>query len=201
MALSPSSALRRLSRPRVWLMGGGIVIVLLGIDCLTTNFVAAMFHDPAERFGRGPLDIMLTAERVEVIRLQPWEPVRTPATASTHSSSKPMDQPLFGGTVIGDPKMQDDAWRDRARALIASARSYQWSVHKACLPRPGVALRFHHGEQVVDFLICFECDMVTLGLPGQHMMNRWADSDPARSALLELVKEALPNDAVIQRLQ
>jgi hypothetical protein len=82
--------------------------------------------------------------------------------------------------------------------------TYLFELAKGCKFSPGVVLRFRDGKEHVDVLLCFSCDelrVLTVDADGKVTHDRTEDFDPARPTLVELVKEAFPDDAVIQGLK
>ena len=70
---------------------------------------------------------------------------------------------------------------------------------KGCEPVFGVGVTFARGEQSVDVLFCFECDILAVYQGGRGVGDE--DFDPARTRLVRLVKKFFPADDVIQQLK
>ena len=69
---------------------------------------------------------------------------------------------------------------------------------KLCEFNPGLAFRFYKGKEVLDILLCFQCDEIKF-YHNQKLLGQ-ADVDPARADLVNLSKQLFPKDKVIQLL-
>jgi hypothetical protein len=85
------------------------------------------------------------------------------------------------------------------RDLLLDEGSYELEMAKGCEPVFGVGVSFMLGEQVVDILFCFECDILAVYQDGKVVGDE--DFDPARTRLVRLVKKFFPDDNVIQQLK
>jgi len=100
--------------------------------------------------------------------------------------------------AIAGPIKPKDQWVDQVVTLLGDSRNYSWDIAKACAMMPGVALRFKKGESTTDVRFCFECRMLSIGQDSGRAKAE--DFDPMNDELIELMKEALPKDPVIQSL-
>jgi hypothetical protein len=70
---------------------------------------------------------------------------------------------------------------------------------------PGVAYRACYANTRVDVVICFDCENFYLGPPRNEREHVWETATfrdtPARKILIDLAKEALPDDPDIQALK
>ncbi len=87
----------------------------------------------------------------------------------------------------------------RLRQVLLDPSSYGWNMAKSCIPNYGVRVRFQHGVDEVDVLLCFECDILTVYHNGTGTGGE--DFDDARSEILTVVKELFPDDPDIQSLK
>lgn len=98
--------------------------------------------------------------------------------------------------MISTGKALEKEFAARLAAILLDEKTYLFDMApKSCELNPGVAFRLWKGTRQVNVVLSFECDML--------LVNPWlgfADFDPARPALVRLVKEALPDDPEIQKL-
>jgi len=75
---------------------------------------------------------------------------------------------------------------------------------KACLPLPGVMIRFSKTGRYADVFICFECEILILRTEADEKANAYgqsADFDPSHAELVKLAKAIFPTDSTIQSLK
>ena len=82
-------------------------------------------------------------------------------------------------------------------ALFIDPDSYVFSSFKRCDPTPQVALRHVRGDETVDVILSFNCDIWQFDFRGKASIE---DFDPVRPQLIELVKTLFPQDPVLQEL-
>ncbi|RKZ48924.1 MAG: hypothetical protein DRR16_12925 [Candidatus Parabeggiatoa sp. nov. 3] len=66
------------------------------------------------------------------------------------------------------------------QSLVFSDKSYIWEADKRCMFFPELGLRFVKGEQVVEVLVSFYCDLLLFVHEGEQKME---DCDPISQAL------------------
>jgi hypothetical protein len=182
-----SQSKRKKSRTkRIVIIGFLLGIAALAIDYFFLGFVVGLFHNPSDAFGRHNWSIMEGADRIEVIRIEFPKDIQT-------------SQPYLGGS-LARAIVPDDAWVGRLRELVGTSRYYTWDWRKRCLPVPGVAVRFWKGDEGVEILFCFQCDLVILSPIGKQELDKWKIFERGRKPALKLMKEIFPNDTVIQNL-
>ena len=74
---------------------------------------------------------------------------------------------------------------------------------KKCGLAPGVAYRFWRGNEAVEVLVCFQCDVLwphVMGSDASRPSRDYKDFDSVRPELLALTREAFPHDAEIRGL-
>jgi hypothetical protein len=77
--------------------------------------------------------------------------------------------------------------------------TYVWSLdRKGCIVNYGARLRFTRGSDAVEFLLCYECDVLSVSHAGQAHS---ADFDCGRAALVAALQEAFPRDKVVTQLK
>ncbi len=74
-----------------------------------------------------------------------------------------------------------------------------------CSSEPGVALRFRHGEQSLNLLICLECETFAVVDGGREPFQGFdfgpsGSINPARTKLYNLMRQAFPGDGEIKKL-
>jgi hypothetical protein len=133
--------------------------------------------------------ILRNARRVEVFRVGS-EPA-SDATAKT----------IGGFPILAVGKEQGVDYAARLSKVLRSDGVTQ--NQKKCGLEPGVAFRLWSGDQAVEVLVCFKCDVLWPHVMGSRVENphfEWQDFDPIRPELLALTKEAFPDDAEIRNL-
>ena len=169
------------------------IVVLLAIGLLLDGCLGGPVNKlccyPRSQFGGTAWRIMQDADQVEVYRLQPVDFQRKGNFAKL---------PFFGAEVDGPAIVPPQAWVDRLRAEINTSTHYEWYLQTACLPSPGVAVRFRRGDETADFLICFQCGMVSLAPTGQHELRNWSLLR-TNAYLLDLMRELMPKDPALNR--
>lgn len=99
----------------------------------------------------------------------------------------------YGPVAISQPDLA------QLQAVLPKWSSYGWDNAKACIPTYGVKLDFTRGNDHLQVLICFECDILSCWLNGQ--LAGGGDFDPIRTDLVHIVQSIFPNDAEIQALK
>jgi hypothetical protein len=78
--------------------------------------------------------------------------------------------------------------------------SYDWDDDPVgCILLYGVRLDFTRGNDRLQIMICFECDILSCWLNGQ--LAGGGDFDPIHAELVRIVKAIFPSDAEIQALK
>ncbi len=170
-----------------------VLLLVLWADCMLTGFALGLFNHPRDRWGEAAMAVMREADAIEVIRLE--KPPVVPRGFA--------DLPYYGMVATGNSLKPSEAWTTRMRESVDNSWNYNWYMHARCLPTPGVCVRFHRREEVVDLLLCFECSLASLAAPDQHggpIMEQWIDFRAGRAPFGELVRELFPNDAAIQAI-
>lgn len=142
----------------------------------------------AELFGGEPgLETVARPERVEACRLGQIPAGRTESGAS-----------VFDYPVISGPREVPPAISAPISAALLSPATYGWEFSKSCVPSYGVRLSFHHGDDRVDVLLCFECDVLLISRNGRTTGGE--DFDSGRPIFVQAVKAIFPEDELIRRL-
>lgn len=150
---------------------------------------------PASRvknhFGSEPLAIIAGATDAEAYRIEGND--LGPAAGTGDG------QRLGRFQVRSGPVRLEEAWLRQLKEVLFDEASYEWDrPPKACGPTPGVGFRYRQGGRETHLYLCFECEMLGIGLPESE---RWEDFDPANAKLARLVKEVFPEDPEIQALK
>jgi hypothetical protein len=116
--------------------------------------------------------------------------------------TKPPDpgapSPIAGFTVLSGPVGVEAQLAKELSRILTDEKSYVWDKAKKCDPEYGVALRFVGEKSSLDVLLCFQCDQLAVRSGGKGLGHK--DFDPARPALVKLVKQIFPKDIEIQQL-
>lgn len=102
--------------------------------------------------------------------------------------------------VSAGPVDVDAAASREIAKILLEPKSYYRGAPKACVPTPGVKLKFiGAGERTVWVYLCFECEMLFVE---EGKTSRGGDDfDPAARALAALMKKLFPKDPEIQLLR
>lgn len=148
------------------------------------------------RFGSDALAIIAGATQAEAYRIE--RDLSQGAGRPADPSGPADDRSLGGYKILSGPVLLEETRRRRLERILFSAGSYEWNRPKGCLPTPGVGIRYRQGDQEAHVHLCFECRMLSIGLPGA---GQWQDFDPVNAPLVRLVQETFPRDPVIQGLK
>jgi len=132
--------------------------------------------------------VLREGTRVEVFRVAPEQP-RSP-TAGPKIGRYPV---LAQGKDLGA----------NFAARLADVLIGHPDLEKKCGIQPGVAFRVWRGDQCVEVLVCFKCDVLAMHLgtgDWDWTSDMLRDFSGSRAKLLALCKEVLPDDPVIQGL-
>lgn len=131
-------------------------------------------------------DIVQNSSQVEAYRIDPDGVDRGTATVA--------DYPVLSGPIV-----IEGATREELRTVLNDADTYDWSgLARGCGFQPGVRLSFEGLNSQVDVLFCFECDILAVFENGKKTSGK--AFDPGRPALVSLMKQIFPDDAVVQGL-
>lgn len=98
--------------------------------------------------------------------------------------------------AAAEPKELPPNLAARISQMLVSPMTYRWGITRACLPSPGVRLSFVRGDERVDVLLCFECDILLVFRNDKYIGQGIFDG--ASNELVEAMKELFPADPVIQ---
>lgn len=139
------------------------------------------------RFGDRGLRILREADRVTVFQIKPNIP---------DNWSEPGKPAIDGHEIMGRGVTRDRNFTRRLSAVILNEQnSLGSSVGKTCVWSPRIALVASHGKETATFLVCFECNALTIRFrdANQKPVGEVSlDFDMNRRQLLELVRDALP---------
>jgi hypothetical protein len=82
--------------------------------------------------------------------------------------------------------------------ILTDFDSYAWGGGKSCIPDFGVRLRFTGGNDSVEFLLCYQCDILEVTCHGHTQEGNF---DPSHNALAKAIQSAFPNDEAIKNLK
>jgi hypothetical protein len=138
-------------------------------------------------------DILAGASRVEVFR--------TDGEGRYHpEKQKPGQMKIGGFPVIGKGHDQGKEFAGKLRDILFDDQLCTDLWVKCYLP--GIAFRAWNDERCVDVIVCFKCNNLYCGPPAEWPMENAAfGGSPMRARLVELAKEALPDDRDIQAVK
>lgn len=89
-------------------------------------------------------------------------------------------------------------------ALMLDSKTYSFDSAKGCMFEPAVGFRIWRDKRSIDVILCFHCTELKLVSPdpvSPKYPSRTEDFDNARPAMINLVKQAFPDDKEIQELK
>ena len=98
---------------------------------------------------------------------------------------------------VGPVKLKQEVARKFSDELL-SFDSYFWRVGKGCMPDYGVRLRFTRSSDTVEFILCYECDILQVT---HNSKTQEGNFDPAHAKLVNAIKSVFPNDEAIRNLK
>ncbi len=150
--------------------------------------------------GKGRLDgrtagIFAGATKVEVFRIDGRNDPPDPTPI------KPGDPTLGGFAILTRGKDQSREFAAKLGDILSDVKTYS-DQHEGCY-WPGVAFRVWKGEDSVDVIICFMCHNFYIGPSTDKLVTENASfhGSPNTSRLVQLAKEAFPDDAEVQALK
>jgi len=154
-----------------------------------------------EQVWGGARSVLKSATKVEVTWLAVPDPSRNAVLPGDKPGERPPapDMDYWHWADKSGPQSADAASARKLADILLDEKSYYRGPPKACLPMPGVRLKFIDEKRVATVLICFECRM--LFVRGPDGAGGGDDFDPGAPALIAGLKAAFPSDAGIQRLQ
>jgi hypothetical protein len=105
---------------------------------------------------------------------------------------------IWSWPMKSGPVALDAAASKRLVDLLLDEKSYEWGPPKACLPEPGVKLRFSDGKRAVSILVCFDCADLFIRSPDGK--DKIASFVPSSRSLAAIVAPLFPKDPEIQGL-
>ncbi len=102
--------------------------------------------------------------------------------------------------ILGEPVALSAAQAATLTKLTSDAAAFDSDGEATCKFRPGVALRFGTDGDAIDLLVCFACNEVAAVPLGEAIEQLALMPQSSRNVLLNLSKEALPDDEAIQEL-
>jgi hypothetical protein len=146
----------------------------------------------APRLDAHTLKLLQAATKVEVFRVHGGPP---------QDNLKHLDNlSISGYPVLAKGTDQGQDLASRLAAILHDRHTYSngWA---GCFS-PGVAFRAWKDDECIDVVICFKCNNLYCGPPkasaGENVSFL---GTPARARLMQLAKEAFPDDKEIQELQ
>ena len=154
-----------------------------GGDGVTTERVRGLLGEKA-------IAVLSEPDRVEIYRILGQERDDRPKPAA---GVKRID----GFAVIAQGRDRKPEWTARFAAVFFDENTYELDSAKGCELDPGVAVVLTRGEDVLEVVLCFSCDEFRMS----GVSDFGEDFDSARPVLVALVKEAFPDDPVVQGLK
>jgi hypothetical protein len=186
---------------RALIFGIGSLVLIGGVAAL-------LWPAPAPtQFGIDTVIALASSTHAEIVQLKPspefsqelgvTEPGSLFPSRKSKANPHPARRPIrhrkrtLEAWMSSTPKTVDAEWRRSVQRLLTRRTSFRMGVMPACMPMPGVAIRFSGGQDPVDVLICFHCKMISIAPPGRP---RWGYGEPCIRELLTLVRQQFPDD-------
>ena len=177
-------------------------LVWVGLVVGTTGTVLSgvgwwIANSRARELGGETLRVLDAPRTVEVCRLDPANRL-DPGNQESSGSGR-----IAGYKILGSPGQPPAAHQRELRAALVDATGAWIEERKACLFQPGAAYRFTAPDATVSVLICFDCDellVIRTDGNGRWKQRVWQGIDSRRPRFVALVKQAFPDDALIQSL-
>ena len=83
-------------------------------------------------------------------------------------------------------------------AALLDFDSYWWTAQKLCSPDYGLRLRFIRGSDKVEFILCYDCDILQVTHNGKTKEENF---DFAHNKLVKALQGAFPKDEVVKKLK
>jgi hypothetical protein len=139
--------------------------------------------------------VLAGATKVEVYRIDGRNDPPDPKPIA------PSDATVGGYAILARGKDQGKEFARKLADILLDDKTYS-DTFAACF-WPGVAFRVFKEQDCVDVVICFQCQNFYLGPPTDRQVMETASfgGTPATAKLVQLAKEAFPEDAEIQTLE
>lgn len=162
-------------------------------------------YDPAKGFAamvdEASIRTVSAATRVEVVRLKGMSHPDPALEGFATATAKRGEPNVQGFAIDRDRLITDSGFIARLKQVVLSPTSYRhYEGMKLCGGfQPKVVFRFTSYGETVDVLLCFNCEDVAVRRSGSEV-SFWSPLASMKSdAWWALAKEALPDDAFIQR--
>ena len=132
--------------------------------------------------GQEVIETILKADKVEAYRLK-----------DQFFKEKLSEYEASAGPIKLDAKQAQSLSQ-----TVAAYDSYERETPKGCEPVFGVRTTFSRGDQQVDVVYCFECQILAVYHQGKRVGG--GQFDPAQRKLEALAKQMFPKDEAIQGL-
>jgi hypothetical protein len=84
--------------------------------------------------------------------------------------------------------------------ILLNFDSYAWGMYKMCIPDYGVRLRFTRGSDTIEFLLCYECNILEASHNGQ-VQTQEMSFDSVHGKLVRAIQSVFPIDEAIKNLK
>lgn len=177
---------------RVWI--GLVMLAVVG----SAGVWWAMRGNRAERMlGSQFLTIIDHPDAVRVYRLRSD---LSEAELENVRKNDPRSLFMAGCQIVGRGSDPAPETVRRLGRLLHDDFSYAWAMGtKACLPQPGVGIRFEKGGRTADVALCFQCNMWGFALDRRYIGE--ANFDSVRRDLVGIAQRAFPDDVKIRSLK
>jgi hypothetical protein len=137
--------------------------------------------------GKEAYETVVNPDKVEAWLLNSSEDQRDNGLPPERVGPKKLRSGFFGTGV-------DKAFSD----ILLDFDSYAWTEMKLCSPDFGLRLRYTHGKDVVEFQLCYDCDILEVSHNGHVQQENF---DFVHDKLVKAVQGAFPFDEKISKLE
>lgn len=128
-----------------------------------------------------------------------YETVRSPDYVEVWLLNSATDQREQGKPAErARPKKLEAKTAKDFSSVLLDFNSYAWTEMKLCSPDFGLRLRFTRGLDCVEFIFCYDCDILEVTHNGHKQQENF---DFAHNRLVKAAQNAFPWDKIIQRLE
>jgi hypothetical protein len=143
--------------------------------------------------GERATGIVDSADRIDVFRIE---------STGRWREKKDDDRSFAGYPLLATAKPQGREYILRLANILKDDSNYEWGFNKQCGFNPGIGYRIWSGNASFIVVICLQCDDIGVIPDETNPTNIHIQSaDHARPALLQLAKQAFPDDKELAALK
>ena len=137
--------------------------------------------------GKEAYETVANPDKVEAWLLNTYEDQHDNGLPAERAGPKKLATGIFGTKV-------DKTFS----SILLNFDSYAWGAMKLCSPDFGLHLRYTRGKDIVEFQLCYDCDILEVSHNGHIQQENF---DFAHNTLVNAVQAAFPWDEKIRKLE